>query len=86
MIQFSTKLIYCFDLWLSADPSCLMQEILSNICQKHGISCVKKLNYLNAFVHLINKNTDWKSPDTFGFSIDEILSWYVEFPKTTVEY
>lgn len=56
------------------EPSLLMQEILSNICQRYGISSVKKLNYLNAFVHLLNKDANWKSPDTFSFTTDEILS------------
>ncbi|XP_065214421.1 rapamycin-insensitive companion of mTOR isoform X2 [Planococcus citri] len=55
------------------DPKCLMREILSNVCQKYGVSSVKKLNYLNSFVHLLSKNSKWKSPDTFGFSTDEIL-------------
>lgn len=63
----------------SSDPPSLMSEILTNVCKKHGISNVKKLNYLNAFVLLLTKNTDWKSPGTFGFTFEEIVSWLVPF-------
>ena len=48
-----------------------IQEILSNICQRQGVSSVKKLGYLNAIVRLIGENDE---PD-YGYCTEEVFCW-----------
>lgn len=48
-----------------------IQEVLSNICQRQGVSSVKKLAYLNAIVRLVSDND---APD-YGYRAEEVFCW-----------
>lgn len=50
-----------------------IKEVLTNLCQRQGISTMKKLAYLNAVVKLINENDTL----SFGYSKDDLFCWYV---------
>ena len=65
---FSTSLF----LLTIAAPADNLQEILSNIVKKDGISKEKKLGYFNAFVRFSHR---YGAKLSSNYSHDEILCW-----------
>lgn len=59
----------CVQLDLSKDVKENVQEVLTNLCQRQGISSVRKLAYLNAIVKLISEN----DVAEYGYCAEELF-------------
>ncbi|XP_012265528.2 rapamycin-insensitive companion of mTOR [Athalia rosae] len=59
----------CVQLDLSKDVKENVQEVLTNLCQRQGISSARKLAYLNAIVKLISENDILD----YGYCVQELF-------------
>ncbi|XP_076618196.1 rapamycin-insensitive companion of Tor [Colletes latitarsis] len=59
----------CVQLDLSRGLNENVKEVLTNLCQQHNVSSIKKLAYINAIVKLISENDS----SDYGYTIDDIF-------------